>query len=163
MSLKSKIFIGFTISVLIVFSIFSLYTFSETSKVITGKEIEALESLEQSIYVDMDEQLESAELSVLSMANNREVQRVFAERDREALRKMVLPVYESVSDKMTQIQFHLPDSTSFLRLHKLESYGDSLKDFRFTVNKANEDKEIVRGLEEGVAGYGFRVVYPVSV
>lgn len=96
MSLKSKIFIGFTISVLIVFSIFSLYTFSETSKVITGKEIEALESLEQSIYVDMDEQLESAELSVLSMANNREVQRVFAERDREALRKMVLPVYESV-------------------------------------------------------------------
>lgn len=63
---------------------------------------------------------------------------------------------------MTQIQFHLPDSTSFLRLHKLESYGDSLKDFRFTVNKANEDKEIVRGLEEGVAGYGFRVVYPVS-
>ncbi len=162
MSLKSKIFIGISISILVVFTIFSLYTFGETSKVIMGKEMEALDLLSMSIDMEMEEQLESAQLSVTTMANNKEVQRAFSEKDREALKAMVLPVYDSLSDKMTQIQFHLPDSTSFLRLHSPEKFGDSLKDFRFTVNQANESREIVRGLEEGVAGYGFRVVYPIS-
>lgn len=162
MSLKSKIFIGFSISVLIVFSIFSYYTFGETSKVITEKEQEALGILSDSIQIQMKDQLEGAELSVLSIANNREVQRLFAQRDRKALEDMLLPVYHSISSKITQIQFHLPDSASFLRLHQPDKFGDSLKDFRFTVNEANEKKEIIKGLEEGVAGYGFRVVVPVS-
>lgn len=162
MSLKSKIFLGFSVSVLVVFSIFSYYTFGETSKVIIEKEEEALELLSSSIDIQMEEQLESAELSVLAMVNNPEVQQAFSQKDRKALERMLLPTYDSISDKITQIQFHLPDSTSFLRLHQPDKFGDSLKDFRFTVNEANETQQVVKGLEEGVAGYGFRVVVPVS-
>lgn len=162
MSLKSKIFLGFSISVLVVFSIFSYYTFGETSKVIIQKEEEALDLLSSAIDIQMKDQLENAELSVLAMMNNPEVQKVFAQRDREELERILLPVYDSISDKITQIQFHLPDSTSFLRLHQPEKFGDSLKDFRFTVNEANKKKQVIKGLEEGVAGYGFRVVVPIS-
>ena len=162
MSLKSKIFIGFIISVLIVFSIFSLYTFSQTSKIITDKEKEALDLLSSSIEIQMEDQLDSAELSVLSIANNIEIQKAFALKDRNMLEDMLLPVYEELSHEVSQIQFHLPDSTSFLRLHQPEKFGDSLKDFRFTVNEANEKQTIIRGLEEGVAGYGFRVVVPID-
>ncbi|MFY9202187.1 MAG: cache domain-containing protein, partial [Limnochordia bacterium] len=58
-------------------------------------------------------------------------------------------------------KFHLPDSTSFLRLHQPERYGDSLRDFRHTVNVANQTRTITAGLEEGRGGYGLRVVVPV--
>lgn len=162
MSLKTKIFIGFSVSVLIIFSLFSFYTFSETTKTIIEKEKEMLEALSQSINIQMEEQLRTAEISALSLANNKEVQRLFADRNRTELANMLLPTYESISKDISQIQFHLPDSTSFLRLHQPSKYGDSLKDFRFTVNEANERKEVIKGLEKGVGGFGFRVVVPIS-
>lgn len=159
--LKTKIFIGFTLSVLIMFSLLSNYTLSETTKSIIDSERDMLSILKNAINIQMEAQLESAEISVLTLANNTEIQRNFAERDREQLVGMLLPAYESISSKISQVQFHLPDSTSFLRLHQPEKFGDSLKEFRFTVNEANEKKQIIKGLEEGVAGFGFRVVVPM--
>lgn len=161
MSLKSKIFIGFTVSVLLIFSILSYYTSSMTTRIIIEREQEMLEVLRQSVQIQMEKQLEAAEISVLTLANNTEVQRSFAERNREELEKMLVPAYKSISSKISQVQFHLPDSTSFLRLHQPEKFGDSLKDFRFTVNETNSKKEIIKGLEEGVGGYGFRAVVPM--
>lgn len=162
MSLKTKIFIGFSISVLVIFSLFSFYTFNETTKTIIEKEREMLETISQSIHIQMEKQLDIAEVSALSLANNKEVQKLFADRDRTSLSDMLLPAYDSISDSISQVQFHLPDSTSFLRLHQPSKFGDSLKDFRFTVNEANEKKEIIRGLEKGASGFGFRVVVPMN-
>ncbi len=162
MSLKTKIFIGFSLSVFIIFSLFSYYTFNETTKTIIEKEKEMLETLSQSIHIQMEEQIRTAEVSALSLANNKEVQKLFADRNRDKLLDMLLPSYDSISKDISQVQFHLPDSTSFLRLHQPNKYGDSLRDFRFTVNEANEKKDIVRGLEKGVGGFGFRVVVPIS-
>lgn len=162
MSLKTKIFLGIGISFLIVFSIFSIYTFNETSKTIIQKENEMLETIGKAINMKMEQQIETSEISALSLANNIEIQKLFADRNRDVLTKMLVPAFDSISDRISQVQFHLPDSTSFLRLHKPEKYGDSLRDFRFTVNEANEKEKIVRGLEKGVAGFGFRVVVPIS-
>lgn len=162
MSLKTKIFIGLSVSVLIVFSLFSFYTFNETSKTIIEKENEMLETLSQSINIQMEGQIETAKISAVSLANNKAVLKLFADRDRNGLADMLVPGFDKISGSISQVQFHLPDSTSFLRLHKPEKFGDSLKDFRFTVNEANERKEIIQGLESGVAGFGFRVVVPMS-
>ena len=162
MTLKMKIFLGFSISVLIIFSLLSFYTFRETTKTIVEKEQEMLDTLIHSIDIQMEGQLESAEIGALTMAENKEVQSLFAERNRVALEKMLLASFQSISDKVSQIQFHLPDSSSFLRLHQPSKFGDSLRDFRFTVNETNESREIIRGLEKGVAGFGFRVVVPMS-
>lgn len=161
MSLKSKIFIGFIVSVMLMFSVLSFFTFKETSETIIDNEKEMMEVLGQSIAIQMETELEAAKIGVLSMANNIDVQRNFADRNREELIRTLLPIYDSISSTVSQIQFHLPDSTSFLRLHSVEKFGDSLKDFRHTVNMANSTKEIVKGLEEGANGYGFRVVVPV--
>ncbi|MCA9401546.1 MAG: HAMP domain-containing protein, partial [Candidatus Omnitrophica bacterium] len=79
----------------------------------------------------------------------------------DALRDLLMPVYKEITENFSQMQFHLPDSTSFLRMHKPEKFGDSLKDFRHTVNQANKTKTVVKGLEKGKFGYGFRVVSPV--
>lgn len=162
MSLKSKIFFGFSLSVFFVFTLFSIYTFSATTDTVIEKERETLEALSQSIYIQMEKQLDISRISAISLANNSEVQKLFAQRNRDALADLLLPVFNTISDEISQIQFHLPDSTSFLRLHALDKYGDSLKEFRFTVNEANEKREIISGLEEGFAGFGFRVVVPIE-
>ena len=47
-------------------------------------------------------------------------------------------------------------------MNKPKKFGDSLKDFRFTVNEANSSKKTVKAIESGVSGFGFRVVMPVS-
>ncbi len=161
MSLKVKIFLGFSICVLLVFSVLSFYTFNETTDTIIEKEQEMLQTISQSINIQMKKQLEIAEVGALSLANNTHIQKLFSERNRSELSDILLPTYKDISEKISQVQFHLPDSSSFLRLHKPEKYGDSLKDFRFTVNEANEKKEVVKGLENGVGGFGFRVVVPV--
>ena len=161
MKIRTKLFYSIGLLVFVLFVAFSYFAVNITTTMITDHEREEYEMLSSSVGAAMESQLAAAEMSVMTIANNTEIQRLFAERNREALIDMLLPAYESVKAEVPQFQFHLPDSTSFLRLHMPEKHGDSLKDFRFTVNAANERKEVISGLEEGVGGYGFRVVAPM--
>jgi methyl-accepting chemotaxis protein len=60
-----------------------------------------------------------------------------------------------------QLQFHEPNSTSFYRAHSPGKFGDDLSDLRPLLVKVNKEGVEGRGLEEGVAGFGFRAVIPV--
>jgi methyl-accepting chemotaxis protein len=157
-----KKFVGIT-SIIIAIGFVILYFIinQTTSNIIEMEENKNMKLMENAIQNQMEAQLNSAEMSVLTIAENEEIQKLFSERKRQDLADLLLPVYERLEGDVAQIQFHLPDSTSFLRLHKPEKYGDSLRDFRFTVNAANDEERIVSGLEEGAAGYGFRVVVPM--
>lgn len=115
-----------------------------------------------SIVHTIETKLEDTEVAVNSVAQNLEVQKAFAARDRERLLELLSGSYDAIRDQVAQFQFHLPDSTSFLRMHKPEKFGDSLAEFRFTVNAANEKKTTIKGIEQGVAGYGLRVVVPMT-
>lgn len=161
-SLRIK-FIG-TLALLLLVSFIVLYflIINALQNTIEEKETQYSLLLQHAIENQMASQLDSARMSVLSISENAEIQRLFAMRDRDALARQLLPVYSALKSQVSQIQFHLPDSTAFLRLHMPSEYGDSLKSFRFTVNEANAKKTIVSGLEEGRGGYGFRVVVPIS-
>ena len=161
MKLKVKVFLVTTIMVLTFMALLFLLMNIQTSYMVKSEESKQHEMLFSVIEAKMDEQLHASEISVLALANNSEVQRLFAKRDREALSNMLLPSFKAISSKVSQVQFHLIDSTSFLRLHQPQKFGDSLKDFRFTVNEANQNLKMVMGLEEGKGGYGFRVVVPM--
>mgnify|MGYP000927968057 CR=1 FL=1 len=60
-----------------------------------------------------------------------------------------------------QLHFHLPDTSSFLRMHSPNEYGDILKDVRVSVLIANRDLQPVTGFEEGRIFNGYRFVYPL--
>ncbi len=62
----------------------------------------------------------------------------------------------------TKIQFHFPDTVSFLRLHERQLYGDVLGDKRYSVYIANLKNGFIEGLEMGRSGNAFRFVYPLS-
>lgn len=161
MSLKRRFIIFFGLSIaLTVFSLF-LYMYHATNRIIEESENNLRMVLSRSISNEVQNQLDITEVNVRSIVENQKVQVLFANRDRDGLIEYLLPMYMGLKDTFSQAQFHLPDSTSFLRLHKPEKYGDSLKAFRETVNIANEQKKTAKGIEEGVAGFGFRVVMPV--
>lgn len=99
----------------------------------------------------------------LMIASNPEVQRLFAQRDREGLLRFLLPTFTSLEGEFDigYFHFHTPPATSFLRLHFPEKWGDPMEGFRKTILDAIEKKEAVAGLEMGALGFGIRGVAPV--
>ncbi|MDI9449946.1 MAG: methyl-accepting chemotaxis protein [Bacillota bacterium] len=161
MSIRMKLSLG--VSVVAILALFGTVAFmsSRSLTIIQNSEMNELKLIEKVIAAKLTDQIDATRAITLSVAYNTEVQRLFAESNRQALAEQLLPGYEMVKDQYAQMQFHLPDSTSFLRLHQPERYGDSLRDFRHTVNVANQTRTITAGLEEGRGGYGLRVVVPV--
>ncbi len=92
------------------------------------------------------------------------VRQAFAAGDRDTLVQMFGPGFKQLKSELAvrQFQFHTPPATSFVRIHKLEKFGDDLSSFRKTVVATNDTKAPVSGLEVGVAGLGIRGIVPVS-
>ncbi|MEW6513926.1 MAG: response regulator [Pseudomonadota bacterium] len=73
------------------------------------------------------------------------------------------PSYQNLNKlKVRQLHFHLPDSRSFLRFHKVDSFGDSLYEARMSVRIANTEYRKSFGYETGRALAGFRYVFPLA-
>ncbi|MBN2796899.1 MAG: HAMP domain-containing protein [Clostridia bacterium] len=161
-SFKLRILVSMIAVVVIIFTFFSLFVYKSINDAVTAEQNEQDEILVSAVGNHIGTILNQTEISVQTIANNEEIKRLFYERDRDGLVEYLVPVYASISDKVSQFQFHLPDATSFLRLHNVGKYGDSLADIRYTVVEANKDKRVVTGIEEGVYGYGLRVVIPME-
>jgi len=81
---------------------------------------------------------------------------------RRQLLEKLGPLYERMKARnVRQLHFHLPDSGSFLRFHRPEKYGDSLKGVRYSVDKVNAERVPISGFEEGRIVNGFRNVFPI--
>jgi diguanylate cyclase (GGDEF)-like protein len=88
------------------------------------------------------------------------------EVERDQIRSDLYDYLEADYELMTeynfrQFHFHFPDSTSFLRMHRPDTYGDSLIGVRNTVEYVNEYLVPVAGYEEGKIYNGYRYVYPL--
>ena len=60
-----------------------------------------------------------------------------------------------------QIQFHLVDNESFLRMNNPNKFGDNLTNIRETINYTNLTKLKSEALEIGKTTHGFRFLYPL--
>ena len=115
------------------------------------RELQQLQGfLKQRIEADGEQALALAN----ALATNATVQDLFARRDRDALTKMLEPGFRQLKSLhgVVQMQFHTAPATSFLRLHKLDKFGDDLSKIRKTVVEVNVSGKSVVGLEYGVEG-----------
>lgn len=81
---------------------------------------------------------------------------------RQQLYDLLIDEYQRLEGlNLRQLQFHLPDNVSFLRMYRPETFGDDLTDVRYTVMTANRDLVPVAGFEEGRVYNGFRYVFPL--
>ena len=112
--------------------------------------------------------IEGESLRAFSMAEivarDPEIADAFAAKDRARLLGRLGASFKELRSAhgIEQGHFHLPPATSFLRLHKPETFGDDLTSTRKTVVLANRTHLPVRGVEMGQGGLGFRAVVPVS-
>ena len=88
-----------------------------------------------------------------------------AQKYRDALFELVGDKWQAVQNKFSarQLHFHLgPGSTSFLRVHKPEKFGDNMDNVRFTIVDTNHHQTSVTGFETGRVYSGLRGVVPVT-
>ena len=94
----------------------------------------------------IDSRTRTALALATSVAEQESVKAAFAERDRPELTRLTMPIFLALEPRIdiTQFQFHTPDARSFLRLHELDAYGDSLEAFRRSLVEGNDSKTSVR-------------------
>ena len=118
-------------------------------------------------YRAFSDQIKDRERSALSLAylvaESSAVQEAFARRDRQALINLLLPSYKILAEDfdVKQFHFHVKPATSFLRLHRLEQYGEAMASYRQTIDLVEYSGQGVAGLEWGITGFGVRGVVPV--
>ena len=108
-----------------------------------------------------DEVLNSAEVvNLLAAANHADL----AEQKniRQQLWQKLEPVFKRLQQKnFKQLDFYLPDTTSFLNMQRPDYFGDKLGDIRPSVRISTTEKKYVEGFEEGKSFNGFMFVFPL--
>lgn len=146
-----------------------------------------LKNESHNLQVHFDTLLAQTYSSMLSLAtyvaSDEEVQQLFL-RGKEALNSSqgnfndqrvadvraqllahVSPSWAAVQKNFSarQLHFHLgPGSTSFLRVHKPNKFGDNMDDVRFTIVDTNRERAPRTGFETGRVYSGLRGVVPIS-
>jgi len=115
------------------------------------------QKLSEAVFYSAIDTNDTAALLMRALRNNNEMN-----QSRAQLLESMQPIYLKLKELgVKQFQFHLPDNSSFLRLHEPLLYGDTLAGFRHTVRIVNRDKVAAYGFEEGRAASGFRYVFPI--
>ena len=134
------------------------------NEILTGQE----ETHMREIFVNFHQRLKVRGTLAATIAEmvalNPATQKAMAERDRQKLIELYLPIYQRIKllPGIKQFHFHLADpARSFLRVHALDMSGDDLSTYRHTINSAQHSGQVVFGLEFGATGFGLRGVAPI--
>lgn len=130
--------------------------------------IRVIESAMQSQFVTVSNLISSeiqaeatraASLAAL-ISNLPEVEKFMRARDRDSLIKWIVPDLLLQHDRfeVEQVHFHVPPATSFLRLTRLEKWGDDLSGTREMVLKANKELTALQGIEVSSTGMNIRSI-----
>jgi len=162
-NIKTKIFGVAFIGVLLITLLNSFMDYRSFKKELGGSTALTFDQADKNLENVLNSAFRDISMTVHTIASDKEIAKMFAEKDREGLAETLVPYYKSIKQKyeVRQFQFHLPPATSFLRLHKVQKFGDDLSGFRATVVETNRTKQPILGLEVGRGGPGLRVVYPV--
>ncbi|RYD01851.1 hypothetical protein N752_27990 [Desulforamulus aquiferis] len=163
MSMKTKMFISITLLIIMTLTMLVMFDYLQTKNSILKNETSYYQLVNKTIENAFDSQINSARYSALSISENPDIQKTFAERNRAEIARLTMPIFNELkAEGISQLQFHIPPATAFYRAHKPDNYGDDLSSFRKTVVECNDKKRVVQGLEQGVGGFGFRVVVPIN-
>lgn len=107
---------------------------------------------------------ESYTMIINSMVENKEIIQPFNLRDRNLLYEKALPFHNQMKNDnphYSNMHFHLPGGTSFLRMHKPREFGDDMSNIRPVIMAVHKFKTPQGGYEVGKHGLFYRVVRPV--
>lgn len=178
MTVEEKKISGTLPILLLVFVSMAVALFSIFSNLRAKEEVQHLELLTeqyQLAYNTVFEQYRQLSETLFSCIRDRyDIRNVYQklltadEEQKDTLRQELLssltPRYLELKDsiKLRELQFHLRNNESFLRLHSPERYGDNLSGIRATVEYVNTNHSPIFGFEEGRMLNGYRYIFPVT-
>lgn len=140
---------------------FAFLIMEGNTKAIAASERETSLYLANSIRATIDDDIRTASIAIVAIAEDRQVKNLLARRNRAGLEAYLAPAYGKIKDRMVRFHFFLPDGTTFLRVHDPSSYGDSLIDTRPMIRDVVKRRVAASGIERGRDGLGIRVVVPL--
>ncbi len=167
LSINKKVIIVTTLTMTILFLFLGVGITTYVKQMIQKEELESLSLQSSAINNTFIEDLETIKYSLLLFVKDIDTVKIFAQGDRIALEQKVKPLFEAVKDKFQVLQFHTPESVSFLRITKKDgtlavTSGEDLKSVRHAVNEVNDKKIAISGIEKGVFNQAFRYIVPIS-
>ncbi|WP_304224284.1 ATP-binding protein [Gracilinema caldarium] len=159
--LSLKVILIIVGSQLLLYSLFSLLVLESSTEAVKASELDTFRLLGDALHWSVDDELASAELTLNYLIQDPAIVELFADRDRMGLYQYLKPKYTAIQDRVIRFHFHLPDGTSFLRMHNPESYGDNLLELRPMVRDAINLRQKVQGIELGRDGIGLRILLPL--
>ncbi len=161
-SIKIKLIVPVITVVILLSMSLTYFSIFNVNKIINQNEYETSLLSQSLINKEIEKSLDIADVTITSIANNPEIIKAFAIRDRKMLADLIDPIFKELKKLgVEQLQFHEPTTVSFYRAHSPAKFGDDLSQIRKLVVEVNKDGIARRGLEEGKEGYGFRSVVPV--
>ncbi|QEP41980.1 HAMP domain-containing protein [Ectothiorhodospiraceae bacterium BW-2] len=160
----TKRFISATLLVVIITTTLVLgYIFTDMRATLKTAQQREVTAIFETLEAMLAQEGRLAESMAALVATIPDVQQAFANDNRERLKQLFAAGFEQLKAEhgVRQFQFHTPPALSYLRIHKLEKFGDDLSSFRHTVTQTNRTQTPTRGLEIGVAGLGMRGIVPV--
>jgi len=140
---------------------FAFLIMEGNTKAVAASERETSLYLANSIRATIDDDIRTASIAIVAIAEDPQVKNLLARRNRAGLEAYLAPAYGKIKDRMVRFHFFLPDGTTFLRVHDPSSYGDSLMDTRPMIRDVVKRHITVSGIERGRDGLGIRVVVPL--
>jgi len=122
---------------------------------------ERTKAVEQLFVQKLDKDANLMTATMRAMMTNQAIEQAFQRRDRQALSRLVGPLFASLRDqhRITHLYFTGPDLINLYRLHSPDEYGDEID--RVTALQSKERLEAVDGLELGALGtLTLRLVMP---
>ncbi len=163
LSISVRFMVATLVTVVAVMGFTSWLSHSHMAEIIHTAEKKEMQDVYEAVQVGIEHEGRLAQAMSALVAGIPDVQEAFGLRDRETLQDLFAPGFPALKKEfgVRQFQFHAPPATSFLRVHKLEKFGDDLSSFRHTVVETNKTQKPISGLEVGVAGLGVRGIMPL--
>ena|GEM_PF-6677460 len=166
MNIQNKALLIVILIIISMASGYSYYLYYVESKYLNSFQQRAKKQLSQQYHHYTQIMLDQRyHYELLALLNNPKVINSIQKRDRDALLSAIKPAWEllrSENSYISRVHFHLPDGTSFLRVHMPNKYGDHISSLRPMLREIHREQKPLTGVEIGQHGLFFRVIEPIQ-
>lgn len=169
---SNKYYLMTLILVIVVFLVFVFFNYTEKAEEEQFFLNRSLERLNSEVNVILNTYNIAADAVFNNILDSHEIKRLiyygwnFEDRRdnyRHYLKSELEPLYQDLERyHVRQLHIHFKDGSSFLRMHRPESYGDNLFEVRESIKYVNTEEEKFVGFEEGRIFNGYRYIYPLN-
>ncbi len=161
-STRNKVMTLVFVSFLILFIMVDLYEYGMHVRILNGVSNRSLEHSIEDFSHLKESDIKTLSITLETLLADETIRDIYQEGNREKLYDYTFPFLKKIKEEYGITHWYFinpePESTSFLRVHNFEIFGDRIS--RTTYVNSVEDKDFGVGFELGKTAFALRVVHP---